>query len=200
MPRAKIAAWKSAKRDDGEARRELVLRAATQRFNEVGYARASMAAIARQLGLSTNALYHYFDSKSDILLRCFERAFTLIDGCVDVAEAAPGNGNAKLRRFVAEVRALIESVPLPGSWLVVHLQPKDLTVVIARNAAQRKRLMATFRGGIADGSIRDCDVASTLAILLSGVYSLPYPTLVESLGTRRFNAELDRLVDRVLAP
>jgi len=169
MTRGRPTAWKIAKRDQTQARRELILRAATTRLNELGYARASMMGIAADLGLSTNALYYYFKSKAEILYGCFERALGLIEDCTDQAESTQGNGNEQMQVFVQCFRELIEAGPLPGSWLSVHLPGARLSAIGKRDATHQARLHAIVHRGIADGSIRDCDVASTVGILLSGL-------------------------------
>ncbi len=200
MTRGKATAWKIAKRDETQARRELILRAATIRLNELGYARTSMMGIAADLGLSTNALYYYFRSKAEILYGCFERSFGLIERCTEFAEHAEGSGNHQMQVFVLRFRELIEAEPLPGSWLLVHLTRARLTAIGKRDTAHQARLHSIVLRGIADGSIRECDVASTVGILLSGLYTLSYAQLSRELGEATLRDELQRLVAQALAP
>lgn len=200
MVSGKPTAWKNAKRDETQARRDLILRAATNRLNQLGYARASMTAIAAELGLSTNALYYYFASKTDILYECFDRALSFITGCVEAAERAPGNGNAKVCHFAMRFRELIELEPLPGPWLIVHLPRPQIVAIGQRDAAFRARLHTIVRAGIDDGSIRNFDVESTVGILLSGLFGLPYQRLTDELGDDKLRAQLLGFVERALAP
>ena len=46
-----------------EARREAIVEAAAQLFQEMGYERASMNELAKRLGGSKTTLYNYFPSK-----------------------------------------------------------------------------------------------------------------------------------------
>jgi AcrR family transcriptional regulator len=198
MARAKSNAWNAAKREETNARRELILRAATRRLNASGYARTSMAAIAADLGLTTNALYHYFRAKADILYGCFERALTLITRCVDAGSTAEGSGLSRLLVYSRAMRELIESEPLPGAWHAVHLKRKQLTVVAERDAANRRRLSEILRDGIADGSIRSCDAEVAIAILTSGIQTFPYPGLAGKPNEAVY-VELEHLLERALA-
>jgi AcrR family transcriptional regulator len=64
-------------------RREDLLRAAIQVFDAKGYARASIQDVADSVGMLKGSLYHYIDSKEDLLARIFEesdaQSFALIE-------------------------------------------------------------------------------------------------------------------------
>lgn len=49
-----------------------ILRSAAAAFRDRGFTATSMRAIAMQIGLTPGALYHYFESKSDLLYFCQE--------------------------------------------------------------------------------------------------------------------------------
>src|SRR5262249_47457354 len=55
------------------AKRELILRAATDVFAERGYFNAQVADVARAAGVAAGTVYLYFRSKDDILISIFER-------------------------------------------------------------------------------------------------------------------------------
>lgn len=55
-----------------ELMREQILDTAARMFDDLGYERCSMAAIAQELGLGRSAIYHYFGSKEDILMTLIE--------------------------------------------------------------------------------------------------------------------------------
>ncbi len=78
MPRRKEGS-RPAKRN----RREDLLQAAIQVFNAKGYARASIQDVADGVGMLKGSLYHYIDSKEDLLARIFEesdaQSFALIE-------------------------------------------------------------------------------------------------------------------------
>lgn len=55
-----------------ELMREQILDTAARMFDDLGYERCSMAAIAQELGLGRSAIYHYFGSKEEILMTLIE--------------------------------------------------------------------------------------------------------------------------------
>jgi AcrR family transcriptional regulator len=64
----------------GTPRLELIVQESARLFDESGYANTSMAQIAAAVGLAKPSLYHYFDSKSDILVAIHE---SFIDRLID---------------------------------------------------------------------------------------------------------------------
>ena len=64
-------------------RRDDLLQAAIEVFDEKGYARASIQDVADSVGMLKGSLYHYIDSKEDLLARIFEesdaQSFALIE-------------------------------------------------------------------------------------------------------------------------
>ena len=54
------------------AKRNAVLREAARAFNRQGFHATSLDVIARELGVTKAALYHYFPNKSALLTACFD--------------------------------------------------------------------------------------------------------------------------------
>ncbi len=68
-------------RDSFEARRNNILRAATQVFAQNGYEKASMRMIAKAANVSLAGLYHYFERKEQLLFVMQFRVFgSLLSG------------------------------------------------------------------------------------------------------------------------
>ncbi|MFD9216742.1 TetR/AcrR family transcriptional regulator [Streptomyces sp. NPDC087659] len=67
-------------------REEQIVAAATEEFGRSGHATASMAAIARRVGVTKPMLYTYFGSKDGLYLACLERVagrlLTAIEGAM----------------------------------------------------------------------------------------------------------------------
>lgn len=70
-----------------DARRSLILAAASEMFQRHGYAAASIDAIALASGISGPAIYRYFSRKTEILVALLEAA--AVDA-IDAVEAAAG--------------------------------------------------------------------------------------------------------------
>jgi TetR/AcrR family transcriptional regulator, cholesterol catabolism regulator len=59
------------RRQQAEERREQILDAALRVFSEKGFAGASIRDIAREVGVTEGLLYHYFESKEQLLDTCW---------------------------------------------------------------------------------------------------------------------------------
>ena len=58
-----------------EEKKEIILRAATRAFAEKGFAAVGIREIAREAGLNSATLYHYFENKEGIYSAVLERTF-----------------------------------------------------------------------------------------------------------------------------
>ena len=167
--------WSNTKATQRDARRDTILRAATRCINQRGYSGASMAIIARELGLSYNALYHYFASKEEILEHAFARVNRMIRDCVATSARAEGSGLERFTAFVAAFQHLVQQESPPAIALVAHLSKAKLDALLANRADIVSGLTAIVRGGIADGSIaRDADAELVVGFLLGALESTPY--------------------------
>lgn len=94
----------------GIERRERIITAATENFAREGYFRASMAEIARDVGLSSPGLMHYFPTKSHLLVAVAERRFDIVSEWAH--EPAPDtDGTGPFRNMVALTKRIVS---LPG--------------------------------------------------------------------------------------
>jgi len=74
---------------DSPATRDRLLRAAFQLFHEQGFNATGVATIVREAGVNPGSLYHFFDSKDDLLLGVLEFALDYLGPAVmDPVEAA----------------------------------------------------------------------------------------------------------------
>jgi AcrR family transcriptional regulator len=98
-------------------REQQILDSAVQEFGELGYAHASMVAIAQRAGISKPLIYEYFGSKDGLYLACLRRAGTRL---VDRVAAAQG-GTTMLRRAGDTLAAIFRA--LDGrrlDWAVIY--------------------------------------------------------------------------------
>ena len=75
---------KTPKRRDQE-----VLEAAAKVFHTRGYADASVQDIADELGILKGSLYHYIDSKEDLLFRLLQQTHDEVQAILDEVAALP---------------------------------------------------------------------------------------------------------------
>ncbi len=80
-------------------RREDVLEAAIRVFHKKGYASASIQDVAAEVGVLKGSLYHYIDSKEDLLARIFEDSAGQFTAMLDEADKVEGRPVERLRSF-----------------------------------------------------------------------------------------------------
>jgi AcrR family transcriptional regulator len=143
-----------------DEKREAVLRTAVQLFLEQGYHRATLNDVAERLNITKPALYNYFRSKDEILFECWSAGQERVEACISRIDAGGGSGLVKLRKLLFAYA--LEMTTDYGKSLV-RVDVRDLSDKhqnIVRGA--KRKIDGVFRRyiseGIADGSIRPCDV------------------------------------------
>lgn len=99
------------KAEQRERTREEILRIATRRFAESGYAGVALEDLVAEAGLTRGALYHHFGSKHGLFAAVVERAQFAVAEAVERAAAADA---APLEAFLAGCRAFLEASLGPG--------------------------------------------------------------------------------------
>lgn len=140
-----------------------LIAAASRLFNRRGIDGVSLDEISASVGATKGAVYHYFDDKADLVVRCYRRAFELYDL---IMETAINTGATGFERSLITLHLNIQAQAGPLSPLM--LQPGRMSLPadeVARfsKAGQRLRMASTRnqRQGIADGSSRVSDAAFT---------------------------------------
>lgn len=133
---------------------------ASQLFNRQGIEATSLDDVSAALGATKGVVYHYMQDKTDLVLRCYERAFDLFDG---FAAAAQKHGTDGLSRSLigvhinaqAQIGALSPLMPQAG----MQALPSQTRLALTRRArALRVKFAGWLRQGTADGSCHPCDV------------------------------------------
>lgn len=96
-------------------KREAILHAAAQLFNQSGIKGATLSDVAGKVGLSTNSITYYYKKKEDLVVACMLRSIEVINAIIDRAAAAPEPGE-RVRRFIGyffERLAQIERAQAP---------------------------------------------------------------------------------------
>jgi AcrR family transcriptional regulator len=103
--------------------RERILRAACERFAASGYAHARNQEIAEAAGVTSAALYHYFDSKAALFAATYRHFLTVILDAYRAAAAEPKDAIGKLGAMVATNVALNRDHPgLAGFFAIAPLE------------------------------------------------------------------------------
>lgn len=88
--------------------RSKILQCALERFAEHGYDRTTVASIAKAAGISQGLIYHYYDSKDDILRALFEESMTDVQASFDEAEASP-SPEEKIGRLIRAAFGVVKN-------------------------------------------------------------------------------------------
>ncbi|ANE48358.1 hypothetical protein SY83_21070 [Paenibacillus swuensis] len=103
-----------------EERKDQILRAALQVFAEYGIEGTKMSMIAKAAGLSHGLIYHYFESKEEVLTECFLWA---TDGAEQMIEEIHSSSAAPLEKITHFTRSALTA----GSHEVFRLIQSCLT-------------------------------------------------------------------------
>ena len=148
-------------------KREEIIRAAIELFNERSYAQATMSDIAASLDLRDAALYYYFDGKQSLAYACHLRSLERFERLLREAQAAEDTGLAKLRRFL---QAMLEDAGRNGPELyfgdnsyLSDDQRQHVNSWMARLVAMMERYLEQ---GMADGSIVACEPKIVVQLII----------------------------------
>jgi AcrR family transcriptional regulator len=152
-------------------RREQILQAAQKLFADRGFRETNLNDVAVQLGFRRQAVYHYFQSKEDILYELIDRAGQAIATSAQPTLDADMPPAEKLAEVVRNhVRQLLTNID------VFRIQFSELFKLNGERADGLRRDMAAYvhsiakviKAGQKDGSFIDIP-ASTQALLILGM-------------------------------
>lgn len=157
----------------GDPTVEAFLRAASELVNEQGYRGASVDKISARLNVTKGAFYHHNDNKEDVILRCFERTFSVIRGAV--AGAFVHGGPTGWSRTACALLTLARFQLSPSgpmlrlgatSALSDLAQRSDVTANVRRVT---QRLAGLIVDGMMDRSIRPTDALLAAQIAIAAI-------------------------------
>ena len=156
--------------------REKILRSAAKLFAEKGFSTATIVDLATACGSSRGALYHYFDSKEEILGRILgEHVSTMLDELEAIGEhrLEPEDHLRAVARKIMELNAVnnAEQIVLLNDW-----NQLDATMQ-AEIGTQQRRIISIVRDALArlDTSHRMTPkFATTYAMSLLGSLNYTY--------------------------
>ena len=155
-----------------EAKRNAVLQAAAQLFNERGFHATSLDDIAARLNVTKPTLYYYVKNKDEILLQCVSKGLTMMLEGIDASRAAGGKAIDQLMTCM-QVYARIVTMDFGmclirvGDEQVPPESRKELRRLKSAIDQEFRRLVAE---GVAEGSLQPCDPKMT-AFVIAGALS-----------------------------
>jgi AcrR family transcriptional regulator len=155
-------------------KRDAVLRAAAQLFNEFGYHDTSLAMVASRLQVTKPTLYYYIQNKEEILFECVRLGLELLREAIAGAAASGGSAVDKLKAAMHEY-ALIVTRDYGMCLIRVGedpLAPAGRKELRRLKAELDHEFRTLIEQGIAEGSLAPCDpklAAFTVAGALSWI-------------------------------
>jgi AcrR family transcriptional regulator len=147
--------WRGRRHRDHGSKRDAVIRAAAQAFDQRGYHNTSLDDIAAALGVTKPTVYYYVANKEQLLFECFRAGLEPIRAALRRAEAAPGTGRDRLREVIRDYAVAIAS---EYGWCMVRAEHQDLGSDLSGQVKALKSeidrgIRRLLQAGIADGSI-----------------------------------------------
>ncbi len=172
--RAPVSPWASAldREQQRETKRQAVLQAATQLFNERGFHATSLDDIATRLNVSKPTLYYYVKNKDEILLSCVRQG---LDMMLEHIEDSRRAGGKAVDQLLACMRVYAHIVMQDFGMCLIRVGDEQLPPDSRRELRRLKaeidhefrRLVAA---GVADGAIAPCDPKMT-SFVIAGALS-----------------------------
>ncbi len=196
MPRA--LARSHAPRLARRERMDEILVAARDSFCEKGYAASSMADIAARVGVVEGALYKYFATKRELLLKVLEHWYEQMFGDYARDLAGLASRRAQLRQLIWRHLLAIHNFPLLCRLMFREVRSEADYHGSGLHAANRRYtqlLLDVIEHGVAAGEFRN-DVPPTLLrdLIYGGAEHLSW-NYVCGRGT----LEIDRVADQLTA-
>ncbi|MFV0535043.1 MAG: TetR/AcrR family transcriptional regulator [Cumulibacter sp.] len=188
-----------------QARRAQLLRAAIDTVNEVGYPKASLAAIARTAGVAKSATVYYFESKDALLLAVVERVFTALERqLVEAVErfATPSEQLlAYLEAYLDFADAHRADIVAGIEIVVTHRGADGVPMYLADTGQEAALLGDILRAGIRRGQFRTMSIGIAVA-LVEAVLDVATTALQRDLSADliELRREIIEVVFRGIAP
>jgi AcrR family transcriptional regulator len=157
-----------------ELKREAVLLAAAQEFNERGFHATTLDDIARRLNVTKPTIYYYVTNKDEILTEIFRSGCGALAEAADTVDASNLTGLDKLAAFMTRYAELMTTDFVRNVALLEDncLGPEMRAEVRKIKSAIDRRFRSFVEEGIRDGAIAECDpklAAFTIAGALNGI-------------------------------
>lgn len=159
-------------RGSGHLRRAELLAAAEKIFTVAGYEGATIRKIAEEVGVSSTALYMYFQDKSQIMLEICVHALEGLYRRLEAISSGPGEPLAKVRGML-EVMLRFGSEQPTAYQLLYCVAPKEINerrneVIAPLSRSCFQRTKEAVEAAQAAGQLRKDMPAKTLAEALIG--------------------------------
>lgn len=162
----------SEREQQRETKRNAVLQAAAQLFNERGFHATSLDDIAARLNVSKPTLYYYVKNKDEILLQCVNKGLAMTLEGIEASRRAGGKAIDQLR---ACMEAYARIVTMDFGMCLIRVGDEQMPPDSRRELRRMKSAIdLAFRrlvaAGVGEGSVAPCDPKVT-AFVIAGALS-----------------------------
>ena len=168
-----------------------------------GYAKTTMAEIARDCGMSAGNIYRFFASKIDIAEAMARKLNMEINAKNAALARGPGAATEKMRRFHhVALKTTYEKLDKDAKVLEVAevLSSERPTFANEELAQERVYLVQILEQGIAEGEFAPMGNPHFIAEMMqSATMKFRYPQLWSRLTLPKLERELDGVMDIILA-
>ncbi|MCW2582728.1 MAG: hypothetical protein JWQ53_1518 [Klenkia sp.] len=189
-------------RDYGELQLDPALAAALTVLVDFGYHGSTMRTIARRAGLSVSGLYHYYESKYDMLVALLDLVMADLDGRMHAARAEGADPLSRVALLV-ECLALCHShrraTAFLGASEMRSLQPADHARLAAIRRAQQQLVDEEVAAAVAAGQLSTTEpheaarAVVTMCTAIVQWYRPDGPTTPQVIAARYVGFALDLL-------
>ncbi|QQR36834.1 TetR/AcrR family transcriptional regulator [Devosia oryziradicis] len=162
-------------------RREQLLAAAAELFDEQGPQGAGLNAIAAKAGFTKSNVYRYFESREQVLLELFHDEFTdLIDAAIEAMQSVPlgdieALADAITHCFLARPRCCA-LISILASTLEQNVSEATIAETKTHMGTQNARIVAALSARLPTASPADCAWAiAMIGSLVAGMWPGAHP-------------------------
>lgn len=193
------------RKEDAEATKQSILRAALEVFSRSGYAATRVEDIAEQANVTTGAIYHHFSGKSDVYIKLVEATSARVNQQAQEILSEGGTPEAKLRRLLVGLFEQAEEDREYRALLELSLkteQTAELATIVEQTLESRRMLTQFFaeliEAGIAAGEFKPGVPPEDAALALVGFMNGVGLLWVQDPGLFSIKARAAGLVDVAL--
>lgn len=168
--------------------RQQILDAAFELFANNGFTKTSISTVAKKAGVSKGLIYHYFDSKLDILEGIFGQLMEINDDVLDMSETLPPN--EKIRIVLERTFEFIEQEPHKARLMVsLALQPDTFSslqeqIKIAQEHQMQQYVTIFEQLGYEQPELEAYELGATLDGILLGCITMGDDFPMQELKTK----------------
>lgn len=177
--------------DRRDRRRELLLAAAYELFDEQGLAGLSVRAVCRNAGLNTRYFYENFETVDDLLGAAYDQQAAELAARMGPAFRAAARQNPDATRIGIETVLRFITEDRRRAKLLFTEAPESSVLTERRRAALRTLIDMAVLGSQASGQVTDPLTANVLAALFGGAML----ELANEWAAGRLGRDLDRVVE-----